>query len=48
MMRKAKAAAKMVGDILLGRKKASEAFSEYSKEAKKIEAERRMDKWVKY
>ena len=48
MRRKAEAAAKMMGDIFLGRKKPTEAIREYNEKAKKIEAERRMDKWVKY
>ena len=46
--RKAEAAAKMVGDIFLGRKKVSEAVREYNEIVKKIEAERRMDDLIKY
>ena len=48
MMRKMEAANKMVGDILLCRKKPSEAVREYNEVLKQIKAERRMDKWIKY
>ena len=48
MERKVKAAAKMVGDIFLGRKKPSEAIREYKEEARKIKAERRLDDVKKY
>ena len=46
--RKSEAFTKMVGDILLMRKKISEAVGEYNETVKQIEAERRRDDWVKY
>ena len=48
MRRKTEAMTKMAGDIFLGRKNPLEAIKEYKKEVKKIEAERRLDEWVKY
>jgi hypothetical protein len=48
MERKIDAAMKLVGDVLMGRKKPSDALREYKKTADGIKRERKMDKYRKY
>ncbi|GHS94373.1 hypothetical protein AGMMS50276_06880 [Synergistales bacterium] len=48
MRRKIEVATKLAGDVLMGRKKPSEAMREYDETAQKIAAERKLDKNIKY
>ncbi|MDR1885778.1 MAG: hypothetical protein LBQ56_05835 [Synergistaceae bacterium] len=48
MRRKAMAALKYAGNIMLGRKNSSEALKEYRAESDRIESERELDKYRKY